>query len=227
MALNTQPSAEVTVAVTSPDAGAVMVDPAELSFTTENWNSPQTVTVTGVEDDDASDESVELTLLGSGGSYQELSSAVTVNVRDTGAEPAAVLDWTTVEQGGSVSIDVRANDYDADVDALTVIGVTQGAYGVVSINAGRGTVSYTTDADFAGVDRFTCTIRDRSADDGRSDAGQVFVAVYSPVDTNDIQSTHGIPPVPPTVAQNLQGNVTVEFPAGASNGGDFATPIPV
>ena len=215
--LITQPGAEVTVKVTSPDSGAVMLDPAELSFTTENWNSPQTVTVTGVEYDDASDESVELTLLGSGGDYEGLSTTVMVNVRDTGAAPTAVLDRTTVEQGGSVSIDVLANDYAADGDALTVIAVTQGAHGVVSIDAGRGTVSSTADADFAGADRFTYTIRDRSADDGRSDAGQVLVAVYSPVDTNDTQSTHGIPPVAATVAQNPQGNVTVEFPGGASN----------
>ena len=49
--LKSQPTATVIIAVTSDDPGAVTVSPATLSFTPSNWNSAQTVTVTGVDDD--------------------------------------------------------------------------------------------------------------------------------------------------------------------------------
>ena len=49
--LKSEPRATVTIAVTSDDPGAAMVSPATLSFTRSNWNSAQTVTVTGVDDD--------------------------------------------------------------------------------------------------------------------------------------------------------------------------------
>ncbi len=48
--LNTQPSAAVTVTVTSRDASEGTVSPPSLTFTTSAWNTAQTVTVTGVQD---------------------------------------------------------------------------------------------------------------------------------------------------------------------------------
>ena len=48
--LNSQPTASVTIAVTSSDAGAAMVSPPTLTFTQSNWSSAQMVTVTGVDD---------------------------------------------------------------------------------------------------------------------------------------------------------------------------------
>ena len=49
--LKSEPTATVTIAVTSDDPGAATVSPATLSFTPSNWNSAQMVTVTGVDDD--------------------------------------------------------------------------------------------------------------------------------------------------------------------------------
>ena len=48
--LNSRPTASVTIPLVSsmPDEGTVT--PASLTFTTMNWNAPQTVTVTGVDD---------------------------------------------------------------------------------------------------------------------------------------------------------------------------------
>ena len=48
--LDSEPTASVTIEVTSGDPGAATVSPATLTFTTANWNSGQTVTVTGVDD---------------------------------------------------------------------------------------------------------------------------------------------------------------------------------
>ena len=50
VALLTQPSAAVTVSVTSQDPSEGRVEPAVLTFTTSGWNTAQTVTVTGQDD---------------------------------------------------------------------------------------------------------------------------------------------------------------------------------
>ena len=51
--LNSQPTANVTIGVSSSDTTEGTVSPSLLTFTTSNWNANQTVTVTGVDDSDA------------------------------------------------------------------------------------------------------------------------------------------------------------------------------
>ncbi|MEG4257184.1 DUF4347 domain-containing protein, partial [Microcoleus sp. Pol8_C2] len=48
--LNTQPTADVTIPLTSSKTTEGTVDKSSLTFTSANWNTPQTVTVTGVDD---------------------------------------------------------------------------------------------------------------------------------------------------------------------------------
>jgi hypothetical protein len=48
--LNAQPTADVTIGITSSDLTEGTVAPASLTFTNANWNTPQTVTLTGVDD---------------------------------------------------------------------------------------------------------------------------------------------------------------------------------
>ena len=50
MRLATQPTANVTINLSTNDATEGTVSPASLTFTTANWNTAQTVTVTGVDD---------------------------------------------------------------------------------------------------------------------------------------------------------------------------------
>ena len=88
--LATQPSAGVTVAVTSDDTGAATASPASLTFTTGNWDTTQTVTVSGVDDSDAAAESVTVSLNASGGDYSDIMIAsVTVTVNDNDDDTAA------------------------------------------------------------------------------------------------------------------------------------------
>ena len=48
--LDAQPVSDVVFSVVSADTGEATVDKATLTFTNADWNSPQTVTVTGVDD---------------------------------------------------------------------------------------------------------------------------------------------------------------------------------
>ena len=50
VSLNRQPAATVTVSLSSSNLGEGTVSPAQLTFSTTSWNTPQTVTVTGVDD---------------------------------------------------------------------------------------------------------------------------------------------------------------------------------
>ena len=59
--LNSQPLAPVTIALSSSDTGNGTVSPQELTFTPNNWNVPQTVTVTG--QDNMLEEDVPYTII--------------------------------------------------------------------------------------------------------------------------------------------------------------------
>ena len=50
VALISAPTADVTISLTSSDTTEGTVSPSSLTFTSANWNAPQTVTVTGVDD---------------------------------------------------------------------------------------------------------------------------------------------------------------------------------
>ena len=50
MVLTAQPTADVTIDLSSSDTDRRARSPASLTFTAANWNVAQTVTVTGVDD---------------------------------------------------------------------------------------------------------------------------------------------------------------------------------
>ena len=78
--LATQPTADVSVTVSSGDTGAVSVPSTALTFSTMNWGTAQSVTVTGVADADAVDESVTVTATAAStdGEYQGETASVAV-----------------------------------------------------------------------------------------------------------------------------------------------------
>ena len=90
LSLAAQPTAPVTVAVTSGDTGALAV-PVSFVFTASNWNQPRTVTVRGVEDGDRDDETVAVTHRASGGGYGSVTGTVTVTVVDDDTLPPGLL----------------------------------------------------------------------------------------------------------------------------------------
>ena len=105
LVLNTLPTGNVTVTPTSDDSGAVSVSPASLVFTTANWNTAQTVSVTAGEDPDATNEMVSIThaISGADADYNSViadSVQVTVNDNDTRGITTSEPDLN-VNEGGS------------------------------------------------------------------------------------------------------------------------------
>ena len=78
--LNSSPTGNVTVDVSSSHPTVATVSPAELNFTTMNWKDPQTVTVTGVNT--PTDTTVLAINNARGGGYTPYSAAVTVTIED-------------------------------------------------------------------------------------------------------------------------------------------------
>ena len=134
--LATEPTHGVTVTVSSGDTGAATVSTGSLSFSTTNWNDTQMVTVSGVNDADADDETVtvSLTAASTDGNYQGKTGSVSVAVTDDDPELHAMLlepepveedsravrvgvRWVTQEAGvpnGTYPIDVLSTGGTAD-----------------------------------------------------------------------------------------------------------------
>ncbi|WP_310619318.1 tandem-95 repeat protein [Flexibacterium corallicola] len=105
---------------------------------------------------------------------------VTINVLPLNDDPVALDDSASVAQGGTVLINALNNDSDVDEgQTLSITQVTQGSAGSVLIN-GDGTIRYTPDPKFAGVDSFSYTVSDGN---GASDTAVVSVDVL-PVTTS-------------------------------------------
>jgi len=75
------------------------------------------------------------------------------------AAPVANNDSATTDEDTPVDINVLANDTEPDGDTLSVVSVTQGSNGSVSINPNK-TVHYAPALNFFGSDSFTYTIDD-------------------------------------------------------------------
>lgn len=85
--------------------------------------------------------------------------------------PLAIDDEAVVELDGTALIDVLGNDTDSDGDDLVIDSFTQPANGTV-VDNGDGTLIYTPDPGFTGVDAFTYTVCDPY---GACDAATVTV----------------------------------------------------
>lgn len=126
VALSAAPSAAFTVTLSSGDTGAVTVSPASLTFDAENFSTPQTITVTPVDDADTRDESVTVTLAATGIG----ETTVTVVVEDDDVQALVVApDTVTMAEGASATFTV-ALAYEPDAD--TEVSLTSANTGVAT-----------------------------------------------------------------------------------------------
>ena len=90
------------------------------------------------------------------------TATVTVEVAALNDSPVAGADTAVVDEDHDVAIDVLANDYDVDgsLVASLVVVPEQPAHGTATVDTGTGTITYTPDADFEGVDEFTYRVFD-------------------------------------------------------------------
>ena len=106
--LDTEPSALVTVTVSGHSGSDVSVSPTRLTFTTGNWSTAQSVTVTAADDDDAAGEEVTLSHSASSDSDYNNASAddVVVTVVDDDSVPSAPSGLAASRGAGSGEVDL-------------------------------------------------------------------------------------------------------------------------
>ncbi|NHJ14152.1 MAG: tandem-95 repeat protein [Candidatus Thorarchaeota archaeon] len=114
---------------------------------------------------------------------------VTIFVNGINDPPVAVDDFAYLNEGTSVIISVRANDYDVDGDSIHVVSATTPLHGTVTINP-DGTITYAPELEFYGSDSFSYTIDDGH---GGTAIGAVTITVNpvndAPVAANDDYAT--------------------------------------
>ena len=185
--LGTQPTAEVTVTVNDPTNTDVTADPATLTFTTSNWATAQTVTVSAAEDGDASDDTATVTHTFGGGDYASFAASnVTVTVTDDDTPGVTVSPTSlTIGEGntdtynvelntqpsGDVMVAITSNNTDVTVSSssLTFTTTTWDTAQTVMVTAGS-------DAD-AADDKATLTHNPSGADYGSVSNASLSVTV--------------------------------------------------
>jgi hypothetical protein len=155
-----------------------------LSFTpAPDVDGNAAITVTAV-DDGGTDN---------GGADSSIAHTATITVTAVNDPVVAAADTATVDEDdiAGVTLDVLANDIDADADSLTVVSLdTSAITGGTVTDLGLGSLNYTPDPNFNGTETFTYTVIDGN---GSSDTATVTITVEpipdAPVASGDAFAT--------------------------------------
>ena len=184
---NAEPSADLTVVVVSVDEATVTVEPDSITFTVGtggNWETAQTVTVTGVSDDDEFDD---FTDIGHGTLYDGevyLLGTVSVTVTDGNRAPyfEEGVDTTrevaeSAGQDATVGTPVTALDLNTG-DTLTYTLDDQSGKFEINSTTGQLTVAANDSLDYETVQDYSMdvVVSDRTTD-GLTDKIEVKVLV--------------------------------------------------
>ena len=121
---------------------------------------------------------------GNGGTDQ---ATVTFRVAQANGAPDAVADSANTTENTAVNIAVLANDSDPNGDTLSLGAVGSASNGSVVANS-NGTVTYTPDAGFSGVDSFTYVVSDGDLTDTATVEVTVEADVVNPPEANPVIS---------------------------------------
>ena len=149
--LASEPAGSVRVTVSVADNPDVTVMPEELEFTTANWGTARTLTVTAAEDPDGDGETATVTHAATGGGYDGIAgSDVMVTVRDNDQASRTV----------QLTVHPATVDEDSDRAMLTVTamldGAARSASTAIALEATGGTA--TSGTDFAALTGVVVTI---------------------------------------------------------------------
>ena len=138
--LTGQPTEAVTVSVSGAAGSDLTVSGFPLTFTADNWDTAQSVTITAREDNNTVDEAaVTLTLTAAGGAeYAGISTVVVVTVHDNDSMEARLSSLSL--SGISVPFAIGTETYSVDVP-VEVLETTVSA----AITNPRGTLVITPD----------------------------------------------------------------------------------
>ena len=171
--LDTEPTADVTVAVQVPEGAEISVTPTALTFTAANWNAKQLVVVTAAQDDDTvADDPLTILHAVSGGDYGAVTAAsVVVTILED--DPAIrIADAAAVEGAGEMAFSVRLSV--PSIQTVTVDWTTADGTAIAGQDyaAATGTLTFSALAT-------TQTIRVPIIDDDLDETAETFTVALS------------------------------------------------
>ena len=151
--LDSQPTASVTVTPSKTGSSDVTFAPASLTFSTSNWPTAQTVTVTAAQDSDAADDSATISHAVTGGDYGSVTAAsvvVTVDDDET-ADTTAPSFASAAANGASLVITF-------DEDLAAAASLANGAFTVKKTPSGGSEATTTLSATAPVISGKTVTL---------------------------------------------------------------------
>lgn len=115
---------------------------------------------------------------------ESADAVVTVTVSPVNDAPVAWADAVATPEDTPVSIDVAANDSDADDTFLVIESASSAVHGSVTL-AGVDRVTYTPDANYSGTDQFTYVLRDAAGAVTQATVTVTVNPVYDAPTAND------------------------------------------
>ncbi len=213
IALSTLPTSDVTITV-SPDS-QVSVDNPTLTFTTSNWSTPQTVTITGVNDsivEGTHSGTINHTAASSDGNYNNISiGSITATVTDNDTAGITVTQssgTTAVTEGGST-------------DSYTVVLTSQPTNDVTvaidhdsEVSLDKSTLTFT-NSDWSSAQTVTVTAVNDDIDEDSEDSIITHTATSSDSNYNAISVD--------SVTTAVTDNDTADINISESGGGTDVT----
>ena len=105
--LSAQPTGDVTVTLDTGD-GDVSADRSRLTFTPDDWDTPQSVEVTAAHDGDTDDDAATIGHTAAGGGYDDAAATLTVTVADDDVELVGSLDQRSSDRTAGIDDDTSA-----------------------------------------------------------------------------------------------------------------------
>ena len=170
--LESRPTANVTMSGTVPPGAGVSVDETSLTFTDADWDEPQTVTVTAVQDADRVGGTVTLAHSAAGGGYDAVSVAgVEVTVVDDDAQVSVAA--ASAVEGAAVEFPVTmtgAAPSDIVLGWSTSAGTATSGTDFTAVTAGTLTIA-------AGEDSATLSVS--TTEDALTEADETFAVTIT------------------------------------------------
>ena len=164
--LATEPTGSVNVTISGHDGTDLTLDKTTLTFTVDNWDDAQTVTVEGGQDDDGSADTATLTHTASGGDYANITKDLPVTVTDTDTADIALSETgLTVTEGDAAgsTYTVKLATQPSDAVIVTVSG-----HDGTDLSLDKTSLTFTVD-DWATAQ--TVTVKAGQDNDGANDTG--------------------------------------------------------
>ncbi len=215
--LTAQPTADVSVGLSSNDTSEGTVSPASLTFTSGNWSTPQTVTVTGANDDlddgDIAYSVVTAAASSADGNYNAINPAdvaVTNTDNDVSGVTVSAISGNTTEAGGTATFTVVL-DAQPTGDVVIDSATDDATEGVVT----SGAILTFTSGNWSTPQTVTVTGQDDTLDDGNI-AYHIVVTTDTVATNDDLYDAVNPSDVNVTNTDNDTSSVTVTQSGGTT-----------